>query len=84
MEGAPAGIEIKDVVVAMEETTGVSDVHHVHIWRLDEDRNALEAHVLLEEGKDLDEVKEKLKGLLKEQFSIGHSTLEFELVKCHD
>ena len=84
MEGAPAGIEIKDVIVAMEETTGVSDVHHVHIWRLDEDRNALEAHVLLEEGKDLDEVKEKLKRLLKEQYSIGHSTLEFELVKCHD
>ena len=84
MEGVPHDVEIEDVIVAMQEVMGVADVHHIHVWRLDEHRIALEAHVLLEEKDSMEQVKKELKYLLEDQFSIGHSTLEFELVRCDD
>ena len=66
----------------MEKVDGVNNVHHVHVWQLDEHRNALEAHVVLEESIDMDTLKIRLKKLLHDQFEIEHSTLEFEYKKC--
>ena len=82
MEGTPEGFDIKIVVAAMENEKGVINVHHVHVWQLDEHRNALEAHVVLEESIDMDTLKIRLKQLLHDQFEIEHSTLEFEYKKC--
>lgn len=82
MEGTPEGIAIKDVIAAMESHDGVDNVHHVHIWQLDEGRSALEAHVVIEDAAKIDEVKRALKAQLNEKFSIAHSTLEFELDAC--
>lgn len=79
MEGTPEHIDIKEVIAAMETQNGVLDVHHVHIWQLDEHRNALEAHVVLQVSTDMEATKTGLKKLLHDKFSIGHSTLEFEL-----
>jgi cobalt-zinc-cadmium efflux system protein len=84
MEGTPEGIEIDDVITAMQGVGGVQGVHHVHIWRLDEQRSALEAHVVLASGAALDEVKQNIKCLLETRFKIEHSTLEMETVKCSD
>ncbi len=82
MEGTPEGLDIKNVVAAMENEKGVINVHHVHAWQLDEHRNALEAHVVLREDIDMDALKSRLKKLLQDQFEIEHSTLEFEYKKC--
>ena len=55
-------------------------MHHIHVWHLDENRVALEAHVVLEDENFalLGRIKRETKSLLKERFGIGHSTLEFE------
>jgi cobalt-zinc-cadmium efflux system protein len=82
MEGAPEGVDIKEVTAAMENETGVAGVHHVHIWQLDEHRNALEAHIVLVENSDMDELKMHLKKILHDKFEIEHSTLEFENKRC--
>ena len=82
MEGAPEGLDVQNVVNTMENEKGVVNVHHVHIWQLDEHRNALEAHVVLEAGIDMDTLKSCLKKLLHDQFEIEHSTLEFEKQPC--
>ena len=82
MEGAPEGIEINDVIKAMEDISGVKNVHHVHVWQLDENRNAIEAHVVLKDGTVMDDLKIQLKQVLHEEFEIEHSTLEFENVSC--
>lgn len=82
MEGTPEGISINDVAAAMEAVEGVTNVHHVHIWQLDEQRNALEAHVVLAKQDNMDDIKKQLKEQLRERFSIEHSTLEFEHRKC--
>jgi cobalt-zinc-cadmium efflux system protein len=84
LDGTPEGVEIPKVIQKMIEIEGVSDVHHIHIWQLDEQRNALEAHVVLQDWEQMEGIKFELKKLLKKQFSIEHSTLEFEQHECPD
>lgn len=80
MEGVPEHIIIDKVVEAMKNMKGVTDVHHVHIWQLDENRNALEAHVVVSEPtvSDIESIKKEIKNLLSQGFNVTHSTLEFE------
>ena len=82
MQGAPEGIAINEVISAMESVADVSNVHHVHIWQLDEHSNALEAHVLIMNFSETETVKATLKKELYNRFSIAHSTLEFEEAHC--
>ncbi len=82
MQGTPESVAIDDVIEAMEEVRGVSNVHHVHIWQLDEHLNALEAHVVIDDFGQTQVVKRVLKSVLEQRFSIAHSTLEFETDHC--
>ena len=82
MQGTPEGIVISDVIAALQTVEGVNNVHHVHIWQLDEHHNALEAHVVIENYSLIDQVKTQLKDKLAQQFAIEHSTIEFEEAHC--
>ncbi len=81
MEGTPESLNFDVVIAAMKDTEGVQGIHHVHIWKLDEHKNALEAHVVVGESSlaDIEVIKARLKSLLHERFEIGHSTLEIEI-----
>lgn len=81
MQGTPENIAIDDVIQAMQQINGVSNVHHVHVWQLDEQHNALEAHVVIGDSQ-MESVKDALKEMLTQHFSIAHSTLEFEKESC--
>ena len=80
MEGTPENLSSEDIKLLAEKIKGVKDVHHIHIWHLDEHRIALEAHVVVtsEVFKEVELIKDRLKELLKNKFGITHSTLEFE------
>ena len=80
MEGTPEDLSSDDIKLSLEKINGIKDVHHIHIWYLDEHRIALEAHVVVtaNELKEVEVIKDKLKQLLKEKYNITHSTLEFE------
>lgn len=82
MEGVPEGIEIDDIISRLESVDGVTNIHHVHLWQLDEHRNALEAHVVMGEGAKMDDLKTRLKAILHDEFEVTHSTLEFEEKAC--
>ncbi len=80
MEGTPEDLSSDDIKLSVEKIDDIKDVHHIHIWYLDEHRIALEAHVLVtaNDFKEFEHIKDKLKQLLKEKYNITHSTLEFE------
>jgi len=82
MEGTPEDIAINNVIQVMESVEGVSNVHHVHIWQLDEHNNALEAHVVVADFSQSETIKTALKSELEQRYSILHSTLEFEVDHC--
>ena len=80
MLGSPPDIDGKDVVAAIREVGGVADVHHVHLWQMQEHAAALDCHVVVARDRmgDIGTIKEEIKSVLCERFSIEHSTLEFE------
>ncbi len=82
MEGTPEDISIEEIIDVMESVEGVANVHHVHLWQLDEHKNALEAHVIIDNFGELESIKIALKRKIEQQFSIVHSTLEFEIEHC--
>lgn len=82
MQGTPEDISIDQVIKAMERIAGVSNVHHVHVWQLDEHNSALEAHVIIDDFSRTEPIKIVIKYELMQQFGIAHSTLEFEIAHC--
>lgn len=86
MESTPAEIDHQEVMLAMQQVTGVLDIHHLHVWRLDEDNILLESHVVIDENdmSKMENIKSSLKQLLNTSFGIHHSTLEFEFEPCEE
>jgi cobalt-zinc-cadmium efflux system protein len=80
MLGVPSGIDLKGLVTEMKRSKGVQNVHHVHLWAIDEKRTALEAHVVVADdcGRDSDAIRERLCAMLSERAGIDHVTLQFE------
>ncbi len=80
MLGSPPDIDGNDVVTAIQGVDGVVDVHHVHLWQMQEHAAALDCHIVVERERmgETDKIKENVKSVLHERFSIEHSTLEFE------
>jgi cobalt-zinc-cadmium efflux system protein len=80
MLGSPPDIDGNDVVRAIQSVDGVVNVHHVHLWQMQENAAALDCHIVVERDRmgEADKIKENVKSVLHERFSIEHSTLEFE------
>ena len=79
MEGAPEDLDFDELKTAVQQIDGVADLHHLHIWELDENHRALEAHIALaSEDSDRGRVRREIKRLLHDKFGIAHSTLELE------
>ncbi|MCV2894906.1 cation diffusion facilitator family transporter [Lentibacter sp. XHP0401] len=80
MLGSPPDIDGNDVVRAIQSVDGVVNVHHVHLWQMQESTAALDCHIVVERDRmgEADKIKENVKSVLHERFSIEHSTLEFE------
>ncbi|MGK7296854.1 MAG: cation diffusion facilitator family transporter [Candidatus Wenzhouxiangella sp. M2_3B_020] len=80
MLGSPPEIDSRAVIDAVRSTDGVEDVHHVHLWQMQEHEVALDCHVVLtDEGwTRIEAVKAEIKRRLKEEFSMTHSSLEVE------
>lgn len=86
MEGMPVDFDLNKLVDKVEGVGGVSGMHHVHIWELDEQHRALEAHIVLQTGNpsELESIKMQIKRFLSDDFQIQHSTLEFEYLGVGD
>lgn len=80
MDATPPGFEVDRLVAAARAVEGVRDLRHVHVWRLDEHRTALEAHVsvAVRDVRDAERIRSHLKRRFEDGFDIAHSTLELE------
>lgn len=80
MLGSPPDIDTNAIIAAAEDVTGVSEIYHVHLWQMSEHKAALEAHVVVAKAQwsNIEDIKSAIKTRLENQFSITHSTLEFE------
>ena len=77
LDAVPEGIDPDEVMKKMEDTPGVSSVHHIHIWPISTTEIALTAHLVLEQDARSEEVVRAVKQTLREA-GIHHATLETE------
>ncbi|WP_052079518.1 MULTISPECIES: cation diffusion facilitator family transporter [Porphyromonas] len=86
MQSAPEEIDPSLLKEEVEAIKGIKNLHHLHIWRLDDEHMLLEAHVNLEEDLRLSEagaLREQVEHLLMQKFGIGHTTLQIEYDGCN-
>ena len=83
MEGTPFDIRLEELRDSVITFDGVVDLHHLHVWEIDEHRRALEAHIVTSPAVDSSptvrhELRQRIKEYLSEKYHIAHSTLEME------
>ena len=83
MLGAPPEVSAAQVIETIEAIDGVQSVHHLHLWQMQEHEAALDAHLVIDPGRwgDADAIKQAAKARLKQEFGLGHTTLELECAK---
>ncbi|MBR5092922.1 MAG: cation transporter [Bacteroidales bacterium] len=84
-DAVPEGFDVEEIKQKIESQDGVLNVHHLHIWAISTTETALTAHIVIPEATMLEEVTDRVKGLL-DTLGIHHSTLELETKSshCHD
>jgi cobalt-zinc-cadmium efflux system protein len=75
---APAGLSVEEIGHAMAATPQVVEVHDLHVWEVTSGFPSLSAHVLVEPGADCHRIRRELEQLLRERFSLEHTTLQVE------
>lgn len=86
MQAAPDSIDIEQLKTEVEKISEVENIHHLHLWRLNDSQTHLEAHLNLENNMDMIKmmaVKGETELLLREKFGIGHITLQMGYQCCN-
>jgi len=81
----PEDINIKKIVAAVVNIPSVKNMHHIHVWQLNEDEVHLEAHIDFEEDINLsefDRILNTIEELLFHDFDINHVNIQPEFGKC--
>ncbi len=81
---APKGLVIKDIEKEIISLKEVKNIHHVHVWQLNEYDCHFEAHIEFKKDVNLsefDKVCEEIEKILKEKFNINHSNLQPEFFR---
>ncbi len=87
MMATPASIAIGEVVAELEKHAAISNVHHVHSWKLDDQQIHFECHIDLKDDLPMsraDIVRIELEGMLLNRFQIKHTTIQLEYNCCHE
>lgn len=83
---APENLVIKDIEIAVLKIDEINNIHHVHIWQLNEYDCHIEAHIEFKKDvkiSEFDGVCEKIEKILKDQFCINHCNLQPEFNRNH-
>ena len=86
LEGAP---EWLDIDTMREHLIGkipeVASIHHVHVWGLTPQDLMLTMHVCVStQPENPTDIIRRVKAQLREEYGIGHSTIEIEVDDCAD
>jgi cobalt-zinc-cadmium efflux system protein len=78
LDSVPAGVDYAQVGQALARVRGVKSVHDLHVWSMVPGRNALSAHVLVEDIDQWPAILKESRRILAVQFCIDHATLQPE------
>lgn len=86
MMAAPEELSITKLEEELLKLKTIKNIHHVHLWRVNEHDIHFEAHVFVEDQmvSKTEIILEQVEKLLHDKFDIGHVTLQFECTRCEN
>ncbi|PKA98257.1 cobalt-zinc-cadmium efflux system protein [Flavobacteriaceae bacterium MAR_2009_75] len=81
----PNTIQVQKIVETISKIESIKNVHHVHIWQLNEAEVHLEAHIDFNEDiklSEFDAVLEKIEEEVYHKYGINHVNIQPEYGKC--
>ena len=78
LEIAPAQTDVPALERRLRALPGVADVHDLHVWTLTSGINAASGHLAIDEPAELEGVLRRATELLRDDFDVGHVTLQCE------
>jgi cobalt-zinc-cadmium efflux system protein len=78
LEGAPKGIDPRELGRRLAEAPGVVEVHDLHVWTITSGFPSLSAHVLVARDDDCHARRRELEELLLTEYGIEHTTLQVD------
>jgi len=81
----PTDFPVDDMVIKVNNLEGVENMHHIHIWQLNEDEVHLEAHIDFKNDIKLSEfdiILNTIEELLFKEYKINHVNIQPEYRKC--
>ena len=84
MMGTPEAISLQRIQRELEALPGVEDIHHVHVWRMNERDIHFEAHIDVKDMpvSECAQISARIEEKLYELYKINHVTLQFEYNSC--
>jgi cobalt-zinc-cadmium efflux system protein len=83
----PQDIEVKKIVTAVCKINGIKNIHHIHVWQLNEEEIHLEAHIDFSEDiklSEFDTILHAIEAILLKDFGINHVNIQPEYRKEDD
>jgi cobalt-zinc-cadmium efflux system protein len=78
LEGTPAHLALEEIEAAMAQVPGVRRIHDLHVWTLTSGREAMSAHVVVDDPRESDRLLEALHAVLHARFGIDHTTIQLD------
>jgi cobalt-zinc-cadmium efflux system protein len=80
MQFTPEEIDVQKIVKEIENILGVKNIHHIHVWQINEHDMMFEAHVDISEDMKVsgfEKILDNIKVVLS-HYDIDHSTIQPE------
>lgn len=87
MEKTPVQINILKIKEVVEKIPEVDNLHHVHIWQINDKEFLFEGHIDVKENINLskaEELRSNISSILFNEFGINHTTIQIEYNTCKD
>jgi cobalt-zinc-cadmium efflux system protein len=81
----PDSIKVQEIVASIATIEPIKNVHHVHIWQLNEDEVHLEAHIDFSRDiliSEFDVILNQIEEKVFHEFGINHVNIQPEFGKC--
>ncbi len=78
LEGTPPHLSLGEIEQAIAGVAGVRRVHDLHVWTLTSGREAMSAHVVVEDVRESERLLDSLHAVLHAKFGIDHTTIQLE------
>ncbi len=80
----PKGVNIKNIANDIEKINGIKNIHHMHVWEMNDHSVILEAHIDLTEDYRISQFEKillEIETLLHDDYDISHVNIQPEIFK---